>query len=109
MVRRKTGFSARALKTARERSGLTQVEIAARLSIHQNQYSRYEVGKAEPSGYLIKRMAGILNVSADYLLGLPPALTLNDLTEEETRLILAMRAKRGPGGRIVDYAIKPAK
>lgn len=108
MVRRKTGFSAQALKAARAKSGKTQVEIAAELRIHQNQYSRYEIGVAEPSGYLIKRMASVLNVSADYLLGLP-TLTFTDLTEDEKCLILAMRAKRGAGGRIVDYAIKPAK
>lgn len=93
--KRKRGFSASNLVAAREMNGKTQEEIAGSVGIAQNQYSRYENGTSEPSGYLIKQLAMVLDVSTDYLLGLvdtPGAhIRFEDLSPEERQLIIAFR------------------
>ena len=54
----------------RDRQNITQKEMASRLGIKQQQYSRYEKGiNVMPVTYLPK-ICKILNVSADYILGL---------------------------------------
>lgn len=54
----------------RDRQNITQKEMALRLGIKQQQYSRYEKGiNVMPVTYLPK-ICKILNVSADYILGL---------------------------------------
>lgn len=58
------------LKTARERRGLSQKEMAERIGVAKSTYSLYESGNREPNVQTIKKIADILNVSADELLGL---------------------------------------
>ncbi len=54
----------------RDKQNITQKEMAFRLGIKQQQYSRYEKGiNVMPVTYLPK-ICEILNVSADYILGL---------------------------------------
>lgn len=54
----------------RDRQNITQKEMASRLGIKQQQYSRYEKGiNVMPVTYLLK-ICKILDVSADYILGL---------------------------------------
>ncbi len=54
----------------RDRQNITQKEMALKLGIKQQQYSRYEKGiNVMPVTYLPK-ICKILNVSADYILGL---------------------------------------
>lgn len=57
----------RALRKAR---GITQVELAQRLSISQALVSKYENGEVLLHGELIAFLAGLLRTSADELLGL---------------------------------------
>ena len=55
----------------RDSKNITQKEIAAFLGIKQQQYARYEKGiNVMPVTYLPK-ICEFLNVSADYILGLP--------------------------------------
>ena len=55
----------------RESKNITQKEIAAHLNIKQQQYARYEKGvNVMPVTYL-KEICLFLNVSADYIVGLP--------------------------------------
>ena len=55
----------------RESQNITQKEIANFLEIKQQQYARYEKGiNVMPVIYLPK-ICTFLNVSADYILGLP--------------------------------------
>ena len=55
----------------RENRNITQKEIAQHLNIKQQQYARYEKGvNIMPVTYL-KEICAYLNVSADYILGLP--------------------------------------
>lgn len=54
----------------RDRQNITQKEMALKLGIKRQQYSRYEKGiNVMPVTYLPK-ICKILNVSADYILGL---------------------------------------
>ena len=54
----------------RDKQNITQKEMALRLGIKQQQYSRYEKGiNVMPVTYLPK-ICKILNVSSDYILGL---------------------------------------
>ena len=58
----------------RENQNITQKEVAAYLGIKQQQYARYEKGVNEmPVSYFLK-VCEYLQVSADYLLGLPEDL-----------------------------------
>lgn len=58
------------LKAAREALGLSQKEVAERVGVANSTYSLYENGKREPNVQTIKKIANVLNVSADRLLGL---------------------------------------
>ena len=58
------------LKTARERKGLSQKDIAESIGVAKSTYSLYESGNREPNVQTIKKIADILSVSADELLGI---------------------------------------
>lgn len=57
------------LTREREISGLTQRDLASRLNISQPSYARYEIGTSEPTLENLVKIADILDVSIDYLLG----------------------------------------
>ncbi|MCI8944407.1 MAG: helix-turn-helix transcriptional regulator [Clostridia bacterium] len=60
----------RRLKESRMSSGLTQREVSERLGIVLQQYQTYESGRYQMDYDKIIRVCKILNVSADYLLGI---------------------------------------
>lgn len=93
------------LKEARQTSGLSQKEVAERLGVAKSTYSLYESGKREPDVERIKKLAQILGVSSDALLGLPEqASTIaahfdgNEFTSDEweeiERFKLFLKSKR---------------
>ena len=57
------------LKETRVLCGLTQRQIAETLHISQPSYIRYENGSSEPTLENLAKLADILDVSVDYLLG----------------------------------------
>lgn len=57
------------LKELRKEKKLTQTELASKLNISQKLYSNWESGKAEPTLDNIIKLANILDVTVDYLLG----------------------------------------
>ncbi len=67
-----------ALRTARERAGLTQASLARSAKIAQAQISQIETGaRADPQFSTVVRIAGVLGVSLDQLaadMGLRPGL-----------------------------------
>lgn len=78
------------LKLARERKGISQKDMAANIGVAKSTYSLYESGNREPNVQTIKKIADILNVSADELLGIdeePTTLAAHfdgdEYTEEE--------------------------
>ena len=78
------------LREARLKSGLSQKELSENIGVAKSTYSLYESGKREPNVDTIKKIASILNVSADTLLGLddePVTIAAhfdgNEYTEDE--------------------------
>lgn len=55
------------LKQARERAGLTQIQVANLLGIAKSTYSGYETGKSEPSMNNIANLMRFLDVTPEYL------------------------------------------
>jgi len=86
------------LKVAREVKGWSQNNLAQKLEMNTAQIWRYEAGKALPSADVLKRLAEILECSADYLLGLTNAptstVTKSDLSPDE-QILLNMLRKGG--------------
>ena len=61
-------FSAR-LRTAREKRGLNQGDLANRAGLQASAISHFETGTRKPSFDNLKRLADSLDVTTDYLLG----------------------------------------
>ena len=57
------------LKELRKQAHLTQVELASKLGIVQSSYADWERGKKKPTQENLVKIAQILNVSVDYLVG----------------------------------------
>lgn len=62
-------FSER-LRALRAKAGMSQAEIAKKIYISQPAYAKYELGTATPNPETLAAIAGLLNCSVDYLLGL---------------------------------------
>lgn len=58
------------LRTARTEIGLTQKQVYEKLNLSPNGYASYEQGRTEPNLATLKKICEILDVSADYLIGL---------------------------------------
>ena len=57
------------IKEARLNKGLSQKDLASALSVPANTLSNWENGKREPDHATLVKLADILNVTTDYLLG----------------------------------------
>ncbi|MFP2932129.1 helix-turn-helix domain-containing protein [Pyxidicoccus sp. 3LG] len=58
-----------AAREARQRLGLTQGDVAERMGMAMEVYSRMERGKMLPRAQTLRRLCDVLQVSADTLLG----------------------------------------
>ena len=102
------------LKAARLMRGWTQAELAARAGLPATSIAHLEAGSRKPSFDTLRRLAGALEVSTDYLLGRSddPSTSQSDdplyrhaskLTGADRRLaaefleILATRRNKGEG------------
>ena len=56
------------LKYLRNRSGLTQMEIAKKLGVAKSTISMYENGQREPEFETLESLADYFNVTMDFLL-----------------------------------------
>lgn len=82
------------LARIRELRRISQAELAEKVGIGMQQIYRYENGKTEPDGDVVARIAMVLNVSTDYLLGLtnsPYPYIDAELTEQEKKALEAWR------------------
>ncbi|MCU7192404.1 helix-turn-helix domain-containing protein [Turicibacter sanguinis] len=68
------------LKSLRQQRGLLQKQVATQLGITESGYGFYEQGKRTPDSEMLKKIAAIYDVSADYLLGIDKPLTQEHLT-----------------------------
>ena len=58
------------LREAREKKKMSQKDVADIIGVAKSTYSLYESGNREPNVNTIKKIADVLNVSADTLLGI---------------------------------------
>ena len=65
------------IKLLREKSGLTQADLAKQLGITRSGVNAWEMGISVPSTQYIVELAHFFNVSADYLLGLEYTATVS--------------------------------
>ena len=54
---------------ARRGRGLVVAEAAAALGVRARELERYETGRDHPNAVVVRRMARLYGVSADYLIG----------------------------------------
>ena len=57
------------IKEYRKKRGYTQSQMASKLNMTEANFSSYERDKSTPPGDKVSKIASILNVSTDYLLG----------------------------------------
>lgn len=83
------------LKELREKTGLSQDDLADRLGIGHAQMNRYEQGKNDPGTEILVALARELNTTTDYLLGLvdkpSQQFRLTDLTPDERQVFDALQ------------------
>lgn len=66
------------MKLARKARGFTQAEVAELLQTNQPTYQRWETGENDPGVRNLVRVADLLEVSTDYLLGRSEAVSIED-------------------------------
>jgi transcriptional regulator with XRE-family HTH domain len=93
MAERKKVFRGDRLREARVRRGMSQAALAHRTQASAAQIRRYELQNGDPSVELLTRLAGALNVSADWLVGISdmPDRYPTELSQAELHLIQAYR------------------
>lgn len=83
------------LKAVRVRNGYTQEALALELATDKKQVSRWEGGIFTPNTETLIKIAQLLQVSTDYLLGLSddptPDLRVDNLSDDERSVLKAMR------------------
>ena len=58
------------IKELREEHGFTQSELAKKIDQTQSTISNWEKDKSTPNTFILKKLCDVLEVSADYLIGL---------------------------------------
>ena len=80
------------IKRLRENAGLSQAALARKLGVTRASVNAWEMGISVPSTQYIVELAGIFNVSTDYLLDVAPYASINisGLTEADVRIVYAL-------------------
>ena len=60
------------LKLLRTEEGMTQNEIAEKLGVTQQTYSKYEKGTSNIDSVILTKICNLYGVTADYVLGIAP-------------------------------------
>ena len=84
------------LRILRKECNLSQKELAQKLGVSQSNIYNYEMGRTEPSIEILCKLANVLDVTVDYLVGNSDELgnvgTTEQFTEEEIDLVRCYRA-----------------
>lgn len=91
------------LRAARQRKGWTQTQLSVALSLQAETVSRYETGAVSLSLAMLYRMASMLGVGVEELLGLAPR---GDLGAAESELVQRFRGLDKPGQKVVMELIR---
>ena len=67
----------RALKTARQKVGLTQADVAKKFAVTPQAVGYWEVGKTSPSLVALVKLSRLYNAPTDVLLGLDKGRRIN--------------------------------
>ena len=80
------------LRQLRQQRRLTQKQLASLIGVKNSVISFYELGDRVPSPEVVVKLASVLHVTTDYLLGLEKSLTVDtsDLDDEDIRIIREM-------------------
>lgn len=80
------------LKALRKEKRLTQKQLASMIGVQHSVISFYEVGDRIPSVEIIIKLAAVLHVSSDYLLGIEKkdTIDISGLSKEDKKLIRSM-------------------
>ena len=60
------------LKLLRTEEGLTQNEVAEKLGVTQQTYSKYEKGTSNVDSVVLTKICNLYSVTSDYVLGISP-------------------------------------
>lgn len=75
-------FSER-LRLARTNKGITQKQLAEDIGVSQQYYNQFEKNKGEPNLETLAKLATILEVNSDYLIGLTDVVETRKKAEHE--------------------------
>ena len=77
------------VKKLREQKGLSQAELARLLGITRSSVNAWEMGISVPSTQYIVDLAGVFDISTDYLLGVDSSSTISvtGLTDSDILLV----------------------
>lgn len=80
------------LKELRLQAGLTQKQLATQIGVTKSVISYYELQERLPSPEILIKLAAVFHVSADYLLGIEKAksIDVSGLDEEDIKVIKLM-------------------
>ena len=91
----------------RRKRGIKQDELAEMAMLSRISIARYESGKMEPGALALSRIADVLEVTTDELLGRVDAK--QDSPEEDERWIISEQIRRDPNLRILFSQARSAK
>lgn len=80
------------IKALREQQSMTQAMLAKRLCITRSSVNAWEMGISVPSTQSLTELAGIFEVSTDFLLGLDATSSVNlkGLTQQDRQIVYAL-------------------
>lgn len=86
------------IKEMRKRYNMSQQELAERVGVTYSAIGHWERGLREPNLVMLKKIASVLDVTTDYLLGLSDEMTYRKVWEKdgETFAILSTDNKNDP-------------
>ena len=78
------------IKLLREKSGMTQAELARRLGVTRSGVNAWEMGITTPSTQYVVELSLLFKVSTDFLLDMPSGVTVSvdGLTDREIASIV---------------------
>lgn len=88
-------FVADRIKFLREKSGMTQAQLAKRVGVTRSAVNSWEMSFSTPSTICLAELSKIFGVSTDYLLSLDDGIKIDitDLNEHEQEIVM----------RLIDY------
>ena len=84
------------IKELRQHKGLSQKQLADMLNVHQTAVSQRENGRTSPDMEILKRIAGLFEVSTDYLLDIKTAPVNTTKADDDDMADLLEEVRRRP-------------